>query len=610
MRLRALLTLVIIFGMAAVGLVSPPSRGQAASGTTDQAVAFQENLTHSGAISGDALTPPLTKVWSANLGGMISYPLIAGGMVFVTVSNTVTPTNSPNYGSTIYALNEQTGATVWSVALGGTYYWSAAAYDNGAVFVINESGLLRALNATNGSLLWSAVMPGQYSFSSPPIAYNGVVYLSGAGTGGTVYAVDEASGAVLWTQSVENGDDSSPATDGTNLYVSYACPQAYAFTLKGVPVWHYSGPCEGGGGSTPVLNGGQLYVRWASIPNQGLQLDAATGAAGTAFTASAPPAFSGNIGAFLTGASSSSGGTLQLQDWSNPASPSVLWSFAGDGTLDSAPIIVNNDVYVGGSSGNLYALDMTTHQVVWSTNVGAAIPLSNDWSPQGQSETFGLGAGEGYLMVPAGNLLVAYKTVQPPSVTGTGTTLSMTEGTAFSGTVATFTDPNPNPSGDTATIAWGDGTTSVGTVTANGSGGYTVTASHTPAEEGSYTATVTVSNGFTSSSAQDAVTVSDAGLLSYGYSLAGAANGVSMTRTVLSFSDHDPGCAAGDYTATIAWGDGTTSAGTISAGSAACSFTVSGTHTYKTGSYTITTTVKDVGGSTTSSISTIGVKHH
>jgi hypothetical protein len=62
--------------------------------------------------------------------------------------------------------------------------------------------------------------------------------------------------------------------------------------------------------------------------------------------------------------------------------------------------------------------------------------------------------------------------------------------------VATFNNPNPadTAAAYTATISWGDGSTSPGTITANGSGGFTVTGSHTYADPHGYTVTVTISN--------------------------------------------------------------------------------------------------------------------
>ena len=90
---------------------------------------------------------------------------------------------------------------------------------------------------------------------------NGTVYTGGAGSGGTLYAYAESSGHLNWRASVENGDSSSPVVTKAGVFVSYACPQTYQFNPRsGAQVWHYSGPCEGGGGSTAVLHGKFLYV--------------------------------------------------------------------------------------------------------------------------------------------------------------------------------------------------------------------------------------------------------------------------------------------------------------------------------------------------------------
>ena len=83
--------------------------------------------------------------------------------------------------------------------------------------------MLTAFNATTGHERWAVRVPAQYHFTGAPAAYDGVVYLAGAGIGGTVSAVSEADGIVRWSRSVENGDDSSPAVSGRSLYLSYAC---------------------------------------------------------------------------------------------------------------------------------------------------------------------------------------------------------------------------------------------------------------------------------------------------------------------------------------------------------------------------------------------------
>jgi outer membrane protein assembly factor BamB len=293
---------------------------------------------------------------SANGVETISYPLIAQGLVLVTTAG---------QANTLMALDENTGATVWSAAINGTFGFVNAAYDSGKVFVVNFDGLMKAFDAASGTLLWSVSLPGQSAFTSPPTAVNGIVYEGGAGVGGTVYAVDETNGAVLWTMPVENGDHSSPAVTGGNIYVSYACPQSYAFNATtGQQLWHYSSCCEGGGGATPVVNAGQVYVR-DDLCDQtsGLVLDANTGTVIGGFNSDRPPAFIGNLALYFQ-----SGTLVGVENGQ------VLWSFAGDGQLTSAPVIVNQTIYIGSNSGTLFGLN-TSGQQIWSTQVGGPIPL-------------------------------------------------------------------------------------------------------------------------------------------------------------------------------------------------------------------------------------------
>src|SRR6266480_5492784 len=265
--------------------------------------------------------------------------------------------------------------------------------------------------SSNGANLWTVQLPGQYAFTSPPTAVNGIVFVGGAGTGGTLYAVNENNGAVLWTAGVENGDNSSPAVTPGSVFVSYACPQSYAFAPStGQLQWHYSGRCEGGGGKTPVYHLGKLYVRDSySTPTNGLILDANTGANTGGFNSDRPPAFVGNLGVYFQS------GTLRGVDVTNG---NVLWSFAGDGNLVSAPLIVNQTIYIGSSSGLLYALDLNGSQV-WSTNVGAPIPTSYE---QGPNIYTGFGAGDGVFVVPAGSVHAVYSNSGPaPTPTPTPT---------------------------------------------------------------------------------------------------------------------------------------------------------------------------------------------
>jgi len=174
------------------------------------------------------------------------------------------------------------------------------------------------------------------------------------------------------------------------------------------------------------------------------------------------------------------------------------------------------------------------------------------------------------------------------------------EGVTRSQLTFAFTDANPAATaGDyTATIGWGDGTTSAGTVAAANGGGFTVGAAHMYAEEGAYTVGVTVmDDGGSTTAASGTATVADAPLTAT--AAVPAVTSSSFSGATASFTDANPAGTAGDFTATIDWGDGTSSPGDVSASGAG--FVVRGSHTYaQTGSFTVATSIVDDGGSTAS----------
>jgi hypothetical protein len=153
-----------------------------------------------------------------------------------------------------------------------------------------------------------------------------------------------------------------------------------------------------------------------------------------------------------------------------------------------------------------------------------------------------------------------------------------------------------------ATIDWGDGTP----VTSGSISGDAIAGSHTYAEEGSFAVTVTVTDLDGTFEFDQTVTVADAPLSAAPVSFT-VAKKTAFTQTVATFTDGNPAAGAGDFTASIDWGDGRTSTGVIGA-AAQGGFAVVGSHHYDVkGSYAITVHVQDAGGATATAVGTATV---
>ncbi len=209
----------------------------------------------------------------------------------------------------------------------------------------------------------------------------------------------------------------------------------------------------------------------------------------------------------------------------------------------------------------------------------------------------------------SGDVVTGLLTIQVTDIAlqAQGTTISnLHEGDSFNGTVATFYDPDPDlhvASDYSATIHWGDDNTiTTGTIVADplaGPNHFVVTATHVFGGGTSAVVVTINSPGGGTAKATTTADVQDSVLTSSGLPIS-PQEGITASFAVAHFNDADPRIqSASNYFATIQWGDGTTSPGTISVDAINGGWLVSGSHGYDVGTYNITVTIGNNSGSNT-----------
>ncbi len=367
------------------------------------ATSFLINPAHTNAVAGSTLQPPLTRIWTANLPGIASYPLIVEGRVYVvSAAGSVTSTTA-----TVFAFDAQTGATLWSTPL-PVAPSAGLAYDDGRLFTADSSGFVSAFDAATGALAWTYSMVGPYTwvFSSVPTAYRGVLYTSAAGDGGTLFAFDEATGALLFQNyDPSGGYDSPPALEDDGLIVAYACQQTYKRDrFTGALLWHYATACGGGGADIPVIEGGRVYI---TDPMGNIAIDVSNGTSAATFTSTVSPSFDGTFDFFVSGTQLTAVDAL---------SGLTAWTFAQNNGVSFLlpPLLAAGHAYTIDSSSHLTAFDENSGKPVWSDSVTTTVNGGSYPIPP-------MAASGGILVVPGASQLVAYASAGSADAGGGGT---------------------------------------------------------------------------------------------------------------------------------------------------------------------------------------------
>ena len=263
-----------------------------------------------------------------------------------------------------------------------------------------------------------------------------------------------------------------------------------------------------------------------------------------------------------------SGPTVTTGNFTDPGSPDPASSYTasidwGDGTTTPGTVVLTGPGAYGVTGSHVYSDEgsFTVVTTFFENNDPTFTISTSSTATITEADAF----TAGLIVIPPGGLV---------------------EGQSYSGPVATFTDsgfPTNTAADLTATINWGDGTTTAGTLVGDGAGGFTVSGAHTFAEEGSTPISVTVADdapGTATATITSALTIADAPLTASPVAVSGTEGAPLTNVDVATFLDADPLGTVTDFLATVDWGDGTpVTAGTI-VQDAAGTFHVQGSHTY------------------------------
>ncbi len=265
------------------------------------APAVVDNVVYSGTNAFDATTGKL--LWATNSGGIS--PALSKGTVYIDTQNGLCAYVAAN------------GTNLWCA--GNNYLPDApsgAAIVDGIAYFGSALGSVFAIDAATGAQLWSAPISSDNAASSPAVA-NGVVYINGD----SLFAFDAKTGAQLWSSSITDGT-SSPAVVGGVVYC--------------------------GGRVLAALNATTGAVLWSASPGGPLSIlgDSPAVAKGLVY-----------IGASVPGQHGSSSGVLYAL---KGRTGKIIWSAPVASGITSSPAIANGVVYVGSDDGTLYAFNART----------------------------------------------------------------------------------------------------------------------------------------------------------------------------------------------------------------------------------------------------------
>lgn len=345
---------------------------------------FHGNAAHTGVYPGPGPTGSPGVRWMFRTAGpIVASPAVAGGIVYVA-----------SLSGHLHAIDQQSGTERWSFKSSRPIA-SSPAVANGSVYFVSSAGSLAAIDAATGQPRWvyaieyerrfeakglhgyppaAQTIPDAWDvYTSSPAVADGRVFF-GAGDG-NVYAVDAATGVLLWKFATQDVVHASPAVAGGIVYVGSYDSRLYAldadtgqirwvFEAGQDPVTHN----QVGFQSSPAVADGTVYVgcRDAHV----YALDALTGRKKWDYPTSkswvnGTPAV--RDGLVYVGTSDSS--RFMALD---ARTGRLRFNFDAKAYVFSSAALAGSLAYFGSHNGKVYALDARTGKPAWEFQTEAA----------------------------------------------------------------------------------------------------------------------------------------------------------------------------------------------------------------------------------------------